>query len=103
MATLAKSFGHIRWIRWTEDEAIGSAVEWVRWPLPCSYTSHGCPHHIYFYYKPKSRRLLRIVATNPVQGSFAHLRFAGYCMLTHSYKGYGVGIVYVSCRTWRPT
>lgn len=99
-----KSFGHIRWVSWTGTTAVGLAVTWVRRPLPCVYAHRTCPHHIYGYYKLESRRQVRLVATKPVAGEFRHLRWGKFCLLTHGYRGdYGGGLVYVSCRTWRPT
>jgi hypothetical protein len=100
--SLLRAFGHIRWIRWTPTEAVGLATEWVRADRPCASKPSGCHSNYIFTYKPKSSRLLRIVASAPANGSFGHVRFAGYCFLTHSYRGYGSAPVFVSCQTWRP-
>lgn len=100
--SLLRAFGHIRWIRWTATQAVGLATEWVREDRPCVSQPSGCHSNDIFTYKPKSRGLMRIVVSGPANGSFGHVRFAGYCFLTHSYRGFGSAPVFVSCQTWRP-
>src|SRR5690242_14693864 len=51
-----KTFGHIRWVRWTTTDALGWAFGWERRPRPCALTPTGCPTNDPFYFKLASKR-----------------------------------------------
>jgi hypothetical protein len=81
--------GHIRWTTWSSKEAVGLGAEWDR-----CMDYRGCSHP----YTLRSRRLHRIVASDPVRGVFTHLLAFG-CEV---WGGAGVGYYPASVRTCRP-
>ena len=87
-------FGHIRWTKWSNREAVGYAVGWSR-----CIDARGCKQP----YTLDSKRQFLVVASDPAQGKFLHLRFyPDLCILTQGWPGLGNWTA-VSCRTWRPT
>ena len=96
----AVTFGHIQWASWTRTEAVGWGIGWDR-----CFDFRGCP---LAYTRDLKGGIVRLVATDPVAGTFRHLRITP----TPGARGGSWCVVYpmsvdefvpAKCSNWKPT